>query len=51
MERIKINIFMQRTLISTTIHLAKIMLAQVTNKQNGNPKEKEKEKERLEKKG
>lgn len=42
---------MQRTLISTTIHLAKIMLAQVTNKQNGNPKEKEKEKERLEKKG
>lgn len=51
MERMMIPFFMQRTLISTTIHVAKISLAQVTNKQNGrNPKQK-KNKKRLKKKG
>lgn len=48
-----IPFFMQRTLISTTIHLAKISLAQVTNKQNGrtqNKKEKKKKKKKEEEK-
>jgi len=50
MERMMIPFFMQRTLISTTIHLAKISMAQVTNKQNGrNPKQKKKQKKAQEK--